>query len=80
MKEAVQKDMQKLDKNLRDICESSLPILKEFYKILPSEVKVGGIPIDLLGGTEAFSRLQAAMDEVNDKIAVSLDGVDHGCS
>jgi hypothetical protein len=77
MKEAVEKDMQKLDKNLRDICESSLPILKELYNILPSkkEPKAGGISSDLLDGNELFSKLQVAMAEVNDKIAVSLGAV-----
>jgi len=77
MKEAVKKDMQKLDKNLHDICESSLPILRELYNILPSkkELKAGGISSDLLEGNEAFSKLQVAMAEVSDKINVGLDAV-----
>jgi mRNA-degrading endonuclease RelE of RelBE toxin-antitoxin system len=76
MKEAVEKDIQKLDKNLRDICESSLPLLRTLCDILPSKkaLKAAGMSDNLLDGHESFSKLQVAMAEVNDKIAVSLNG------
>jgi len=67
----VQKDMQKLDLNLRDLCESSLPLLRELCDILPSKksLKAGGISDEILAGHESFSKLQVAMAEVNTKIS-----------
>lgn len=75
IKEAMKKDMEKLDKNLRDICASSLPLLKELCDILPSRkaLKAGGISDGILSGNEAISQLQVVMADVNEKIAVRLD-------
>lgn len=71
MEEAKQKDVQKLEKNIRDICESSLPLLQEICSILPSkkDIRESGVNEDILAGNEAFSQLQVAMAQVNDKLS-----------
>ncbi|KIM21918.1 hypothetical protein M408DRAFT_12331 [Serendipita vermifera MAFF 305830] len=70
MKEAMQKDLKKLDKNLRDICESSLPLIQEICDILPNKksLRTEGVSEEVLAGSEIFSELQRLMAKFNQKI------------
>jgi hypothetical protein len=70
MKEAVKKDTQAFNMNLREIGSELTNILNSMKAL-----KAGGISSDLLDRDDAFSKLQVAMAKVNDKIAVSLGSV-----
>jgi hypothetical protein len=74
MKAAAEKDMRKLDLNLRDLCESSLPLIKELCDMLPNRktLKAGGVSDEILAENELLSRLQLVMAQFNLKISVSV--------
>lgn len=72
MKAAMKKDLSRLDMNLRDICESSLPLIQELCDILPNKksLKTEGVSDEILAEGEIFSELQRAMAKFNQKILV----------
>lgn len=74
MKDAAEKDIRKLDLNLRDLCESSLPLIKELCDVLPNRktLKAAGVSDDVLAENELLSKLQLVMAQFNLKISVCV--------
>jgi hypothetical protein len=72
MSDAAEKDIRKLDLNLRDLCESSLPLIKELCDMLPNRktLKAAGVSDEILAENELLSRLQIAMAQFNLKLSV----------
>ena len=72
MRQAMEKDLKKLDRNLQDMCETSLPLIQEICDVLPNKksLRKDGVPEEVLHGTVVFSKLQRAMANLNQKILV----------
>ncbi|KIM24271.1 hypothetical protein M408DRAFT_331810 [Serendipita vermifera MAFF 305830] len=71
MEEAKQKDAKNLEKNIRDISESSTALLQEICTIIPSKRVVEEVSVakGILIGSESLSHLQVAMDQVSAKLS-----------
>ncbi|KIM20449.1 hypothetical protein M408DRAFT_135681 [Serendipita vermifera MAFF 305830] len=70
MQVAMQRDLKRLGKNLRDICEISLPLIREICDILPNKksLRTDGVSEEILGGSAILPELQRLTATFNQKL------------